>query len=1233
MAFSILERGESFIQKRKKRRRFAAAFGCLAVVAAVGTGYALKRNGTAVNYEYRELICTYEVHEHTEECYDAEGKLICGKADYVIHVHNDDCYDKDGELVCTLPEIEAHQHEESCFEEMPVLICEKEGIEENEINEEIEAAGADNKTAVEEAQPPTTDNAAVFDGDVSGNDTAETASNSEETADTEAADSAEAAEEAAPDDSRETAEASTENTADSAEAEKPAPAENSQETSDGDTAAETTAANNEEAAEAVAADDSQLTNVSDEEITADAPTADEAEETEPEISAEESAEPEKPAGTEETAAPGTPAEAGEAAEPEEPNAHVHTEECYELQQVAVCGQLELHKHTEECCDETGALICGLLELEEHVHDENCFEILEPAAGRRTFYGEDYTITVSYGIEAGLPEEVEFSAEEIKPETAAYEEYRKQALNALDKEDGDITSGRIFDIRFTLNDEEIEPKASVDVEISYQNEEPKLLLDDPKVVHFAGEEEIPEVIDAEEREGIYTFSADGFSPMLVALNEVSFGAVNVQINDTIAEDGCLHAELCGTEGNESVTVEIDALTAAGYTVELTWFKKSSADTEFIQVERTLIEGLNLYDAAENGEWLNVALNQGAECEYKVKLTITGKSEEAETFAPVESEIYEIPYYDELRNGSFEAPEAYNETDGQKIGRAIQINSNDYPELIWKSTAGNIELADIRPDGWKDADGSIKDTVIMPNYSWYGEKKDASGGKQFAEINCTSAGALYQTVLTTPGTTLNWEFFHRARGTNANDTPEYDEMYLVIMPEKIAVDGAYADHENLKEFLGVETGDTAGIAAEELVTLNRENDTYKEKRGIQIVRAVSDDQNWHQCNGIYTVPEGQYLTRFFFVAARTSNGDNTAGNFIDKIWFSASLPEPVPTPEGYARLTIKKYVDGMSEQELSMLKNKLHFEVTPKNTGSNTQVRKIQGNELDWYSTGSHWVGIWYEDVALEDIKKEYEGSGIDHQEFLYSYGSIEEMNFQMEDFACTTSVRKVETTRTSVDTDIESQTDADNDIAGGELSENNKIDSVSLKYRIGEDNSVTVTDVEAEFRNSYLRTKGLQIKKIYTNAAGEKEGLPGAEFEIRVDGKVGNGTTDNEGVYIPSGEVGLQIGKRYTLTETQAPEGYMQLKESIYFEVTREEVERGGGYLVTFYDKTGRLTGETAEAETGENPVIIEVENVPVIALPETGGSGTAHYIVIGITLIAAGLIYGGMQRMRGRRAG
>ena len=65
-----------------------------------------------------EPVCTIEslnLHQHDGTCYDSEGNLTCGYADFVVHQHDSACYDENGNFWCPLPEIETHEHTRSCY--------------------------------------------------------------------------------------------------------------------------------------------------------------------------------------------------------------------------------------------------------------------------------------------------------------------------------------------------------------------------------------------------------------------------------------------------------------------------------------------------------------------------------------------------------------------------------------------------------------------------------------------------------------------------------------------------------------------------------------------------------------------------------------------------------------------------------------------------------------------------------------------------------------------------------------------------------------------------------------------------------------------------------------------------------------------------------------------------------------------------------------------------------------
>lgn len=136
MSHVTSNQGEKILKKRKLWKRWQKAVGALACVVVFCTTYALILPAVTLEKADRVLDCPISIHEHTSDCYDGDGNLTCGQADYVVHTHDSNCYDKDGNLVCLLPEREAHEHTEDCYKEEKKLVCGKEESAGHEHNSE-----------------------------------------------------------------------------------------------------------------------------------------------------------------------------------------------------------------------------------------------------------------------------------------------------------------------------------------------------------------------------------------------------------------------------------------------------------------------------------------------------------------------------------------------------------------------------------------------------------------------------------------------------------------------------------------------------------------------------------------------------------------------------------------------------------------------------------------------------------------------------------------------------------------------------------------------------------------------------------------------------------------------------------------------------------------------------------------------------------------------------------------
>lgn len=136
------------------------------------------------------------------------------------------------------------------------------------------------------------------------------------------------------------------------------------------------------------------------------------------------------------------------------------------------------------------------------------------ANTLTFKGSDYTVTTTYDETSDFPEDTELTVSEIEPGTEEYKSYYQQTLEALQAQ-GDmagVASARFFDISFMVDGEKVEPAASVNVKIAYDES-----IDGEgktgNVVHFAetGTEVLePELSGKGKRVDSFEFTQDSFS---------------------------------------------------------------------------------------------------------------------------------------------------------------------------------------------------------------------------------------------------------------------------------------------------------------------------------------------------------------------------------------------------------------------------------------------------------------------------------------------------------------------------------------------------------------------------------------------------------------------------------------------------------------------------------------------------------------------------------------------------
>lgn len=393
----------------------------------------------------------------------------------------------------------------------------------------------------------------------------------------------------------------------------------------------------------------------------------------------------------------------------------------------------------------------------------------------------------------------------------------------------------------------------------------------------------------------------YVPMLLDVN-------SVEIKDTVATDGCLTVWVNGVENPAGMEYE--------------WYEKVGNEYQLIETTQTLDASSYKFDYARYG------FNEdGSSKEFKVvvkQVTDGNVISQQEKIVELATE-----YYNSLQNGGFEKPQntytnagpQYKESDvpawkttgkgtGDKTGHDIEILSVGHSDSIQ-----NFNLTQ-DAGRYNDYETSWKEGNY--NYTVTGVPE----GKQCAELNCEAWGALYQDVVTVPGSTLYWSFYHRGRfGT--------DTMQLIIQDS----DGTMV------------TAGTQYTAAQGAQTDENGNNVFS-----------ADVKNgWQYHSGSYVVPEGQYVTRFYFVSVSCTNdngnggqstGTNaTVGNYLDDVTFSKKVPEPAPSR---GNLTIGKTVAGIEDAASHVQKETFTFEVKDEN-GSVIREVKLPTANGEWNVT--------------------------------------------------------------------------------------------------------------------------------------------------------------------------------------------------------------------------------------------------------------------------------------------
>lgn len=577
---------------------------------------------------------------------------------------------------------------------------------------------------------------------------------------------------------------------------------------------------------------------------------------------------------------------------------------------------------------------------------------------------------------------------------------------------------------------------------------------------------------------------------------------------------------------------ESVAAASYK----WLKSDNGTSKWTEVVSRKITG-DSYNISEDGKSLNVALDNGARKYYKVE------AYDAQGNKTGESTATQVSYYSELQNGSFETPTCNDNSDYQPY------ITSDTQGIVWKTTASDNKIEIVNASRNKQDKNANTYQKLSQTYH---QVDAAADGEQFAELNANEVGSLYQDVLTTPGATLNWGLAHRARG----DKTAKDTMYVLIMPTKLA--------ENINNQADVERVIRA---------INNGDETYK---GATVQEITDDNQKWYTHTGTYEVPEGQYLTRFFFVSGPTaydssSSADKklkgTIGNHLDNVYFTSELPQPNPDT---GHLKIVKTIQGLTPEEAT------DYSVNIKIEGPNTyKTKTVTLNRFSW-----------------NEEKQAYTATYVEQNVPIGSY-TVSEVadSAQREGYTVSTKVNGTDSPEAS--------------------------GTVSIQDR---------TTSEIWFENTYTpNTYVLSVKKVLTKGNDYADRTKAFDIDITLKAKNGENV---------SGEFDTEDGKKISFTDGKAT---VSLKDNETIKIVgipaqatyevQETSDSSKGYDVQYDQKTGTMDGDQSVTVTNT------AKDIP------TSGVDTGNWVAGGILMAAlmaaAGSIYviicQKMKRVAGHR--
>ncbi len=342
---------------------------------------------------------------------------------------------------------------------------------------------------------------------------------------------------------------------------------------------------------------------------------------------------------------------------------------------------------------------------------------------------------------------------------------------------------------------------------------------------------------------------------------------IKVRAEKAGSAIIFVEKGGSESNPSLTITVvekegfhieNKVAESGCLIPVWQGNLSPDDVTYTWLRS---DGIAVVDAAKNTDGsVNISTDRGGVTNGSRPVTYTVTATDAAGNV-LGTDSYEITYGNEILNPSFEYP----------VGTgSYWYKPNGTPGMYWKTTSPGIHHS----QAYLGCDIEFARGDDNPY-----EIGAAANGDQFVELNAESFGTLYQDILTTSGSQLDWAFSHTSR------SDEECKMYVVIAPTQYAQE--VINLSDIKAMLA--SAGVTGSGSSHIPTggagyeFTHHGGTYRIWTDTSYLSAQTPAQ-WNQVSGRYTVPEGQYLSRLFFVSDPYASSPDAMirGNIIDGVY---------------------------------------------------------------------------------------------------------------------------------------------------------------------------------------------------------------------------------------------------------------------------------------------------------------------------------------------------------------